>query len=270
MPQRLNTARNSAFRLRDAAITGFGWWSGLGVGFYKGMFLLACESERLMGGKKRIAVKDSTNSPVRAGSTMNSRRSSVTKTPGREDSQQLTDGQVNYNIKDEMIKSPWKETHSPTSRVVEDSELSTYTDCAGFGDVLWHRELVRFYLRYICSVTVRPQIIGKQRDLQFTNPELAWKRVQFNCKFAKWVDFLFWQSLRSWACVGSVGVAASGAYLAFWKNWRDAIAAGDTVTAYFLPKTSANLWLTLGTLACSCFALLKLKLFTASSGGTFS
>ncbi|CAD7975057.1 unnamed protein product [Amoebophrya sp. A25] len=50
MPQRLRTARVSAFHLRDAAITGFGQWAGLGSGFYEALFLTACRSSRLTGG----------------------------------------------------------------------------------------------------------------------------------------------------------------------------------------------------------------------------
>eukprot|EP00392_Amoebophrya_sp_AT5.2_P003490 g3495.t1 len=80
--------------------------------------------------------------------------------------------------------------------------MDDYTDCSSFGDVLWHRELVRLYLRYICQVSVDAKQIGKMRDLQFTDPERAWRKVAFNCKFARGVDFLFWRRLRLWAGAG--------------------------------------------------------------------
>lgn len=168
------------------------------------MFLLACESERLMGPKGRslVKVRDSTTSPTKF---------------LREEVVDHTDKSV-FESSKKMLKSRTGAStcQNEGNKKVDDEEkensMDDYTDCSSFGDVLWHRELVRLYLRYICQVSVDAKQIGKMRDLQFTDPERAWRKVAFNCKFARGVDFLFWRRLRLWAGAGGAAVLALGCW----------------------------------------------------------
>ncbi len=235
--QRVRTARESSYILRDAAINGFGLWAGLGPGYYRGMFLLALDGSTRLGFERdgRFAAGDGGKNDC-----VENLEDLLADTEGDiKDSTDIDD--VPGDAADAVTgkKKPADAVNSPesseesagapscgrekTGREKKDSTNESfrrglpYSELRCLGRTFGHRRLVRLYLRQVVARLPGGEkvmeTIGKIRDQALSDPQAAWAMVERHKRIGGLLEKVFWSKLQHYFAllvVGAVNIVGGG------------------------------------------------------------